>query len=127
MGNQEDNFWYIILYLVPLVGAIAYIILEKSQSEGKKFHVYQSSVEGVFLIIIYIIGRIISSIIIGTSVGVQSFSQMQLMVSEVTLVSILLGLISLSVWLYGLYVGYNAMQGKDMRMIFFANIVDKIS
>ncbi|MGP6293801.1 hypothetical protein [Caldiplasma sukawensis] len=127
MGNQEDNFWYIILYLVPLVGAIAYIILEKSQSESKKFHVYQSSVEGVFLIIIYIIGRIISSIIIGTSVGVQSFSQMQLMVSEVTLVSILLGLISLSAWLYGLYVGYNAMQGKDMRMIVFANIVDKIS
>lgn len=126
MENLDSNFWYIIMYLVPLVGAIAYFIIEKGHSESEKFHAYQSSVEGVFLIIIYIIGRIISIIIIGTSAGIYSISQIELIGSEEMLVALFLGIISLSVWMYGLYVGYNAMQGKNICMILFSKIVDNI-
>ncbi len=112
MDGKPDSFWYVILYVLPILGAIAVSVLYSSSDDRMKFHKIQSSIVGIVLIILFIIGRVLVILLIPTATNFNYSA----VFSEIGLVSLILGLISLLLWLYGIFVGIRAMDGKDMEM-----------
>ncbi len=113
MDGKPDTFWYVILYVLPIIGAIAVSVLYGSSDDRMKFHKVQSSIVGIVLIVLFIIGRILDILLIPTAPNFTYSTAF----SEIAIVNLILGLISLLLWLYGIFVGIRAMDGKDMEMV----------
>lgn len=127
MQEKPDSFWFIILYLLPIIGAIAMAILFTKLEKRDRFHMYQSSVEGVVLIILFIILRIISWVIVGQVFSTStSFNTINSAVSLVEAIAMIIDLISFLIWIYGIFVGFKASQGSDLKMVFIGNLTDRV-
>ncbi|MGP6207032.1 hypothetical protein ACNF42_03220 [Cuniculiplasma sp. SKW3] len=127
MQGKPDPFWFIILYLLPIIGAIAMAILFTNLERRDRYHMYQSSVEGVVLIILFIILRVISAMVMDQAFSTStSFSTISSAVSLVQAIVLIIDLISFLIWIYGIFVGFKASQGSDVKMVFVGNITDKI-
>ncbi len=127
MQNKPESFWYMILYLIPIVGTIIVAVMFNDEDKRLKFHKYQSFVEGIVLIVLFIIGKILSAIILGQAFSPgASFNVASSAVGLNETVSLILGLISLLLWIYGLFVGFKASQGSDIKMILLGDITNKI-
>jgi uncharacterized membrane protein len=128
MESKPDSFWYIILYLIPIIGAIAVAVIFKDQEKRMRFHMYQSSVEGIILVVLFIIGRIISVIIMGQiySPG-SSISGINSAIALDGTIGLFIGLIAFILWIYGLFIGFRASQGSDIKMAIVGNITERIT
>jgi len=93
MANQTkgaNGIWYILIYFFSIVGGIVAFLLSNGDKRIK-FHALQA-------ILLWVVAAVISVV----------FSFM-LYFGAVS------GLATLLIWLYGLYIGYNAGNGKDIE------------
>jgi len=93
--SEDDRIWYIITYVVPLLTGILTLIVKGEHDKRLKLHAFQSIFLGIAIIIVAIVFNIFFFIGLG-------------------FISILGSFINLLLWLYGLYVGFEAYNGKDL-------------
>ncbi len=93
-ADQDDNAWYIIAYVIPIVTGIVVLFLKGGKNNRLKLHSMQSILLGILWIVVAIIFNIISIIIF--------------------FFWIISTLLLLFIWLYGLYVGFKAYEGIDI-------------
>jgi uncharacterized membrane protein len=93
--NADDRIWYIIAYLIPyMISGIVVLFLKGESNKRLRLHAMQSIFLGILMIILWIVFTFITFgffYIIGA-------------------------LLSLFVWLYGLYVGFEAYNGRDVTI-----------
>ena len=97
---SEDKIWYLLAYLVPvLTGIIAYALYAEKDKK-LRFHAVQSIFYGIAIWIFYFILSIFFFV----------FFFLFFFLSWIP------GVILLLLWLYGLYIGYQAYSGKEAKM-----------
>jgi uncharacterized membrane protein len=94
MATKSDNkVWYIIAYLIPFcVTGIIVLFLKGEEDKRLKLHAMQSIFLGILMIVISVVFNLIS----------------------LGLLSVLVTLVNLYIWLYGLYVGFEASNDRDV-------------
>ncbi|MGI0100555.1 MAG: DUF4870 domain-containing protein [Candidatus Micrarchaeaceae archaeon] len=96
-GVDESKAWFIAAYVIPyMISGIIVLFLKGEEDKRLKFHAMQSIFLGILMIVVSIVFDILSLgiFLIGT-----------------------LGIILIVfLWLYGLYIGFEAYNGKDIAM-----------
>ncbi len=105
-GAEDLKLLYIISYLIPLITGILVYLIYGTKSKRLRFHAVQA--------VLYSIALIIIDIVLG-------------IVSIVLPIGLLVGLLMLVLWLYGLYVGYRAMEGEDIKITTVGELAEKYS
>ena len=103
-----DKIMYLVAYIIPILSAVFVYIQYGARYRNLRFHSIQSIIYWISVIIIY---YILSVILIAT----WAFS--------------LLGLLSLLwvlAWLFGMYVGYQAVNGVNIEIPIVADIAKTI-
>jgi uncharacterized membrane protein len=91
--KSDDNVWYIIAYLIPyMISGIVVLFLKGNDNTRLKLHAMQSIMLGILQIIIWIIFG-------------------WLLFGFFSVFGVLLNVL---LWLYGLYVGFEAYNGRDV-------------
>ena len=98
----NENIEGLLCYLVGAISGIVFFILEK-ESEFVKFHAMQSIVTSLSLIVASMIVAVIPF------VGI--------------LISLLINLVSLALWIFGMYKAY---QGERYKFPVFGDITEKL-
>lgn len=92
--KNDDKPWYIIAYVIPIVTGVIVLFLKGESDKRLKLHAMQSIMLGIFWVVVSIVFSVINAFIF--------------------LFSIFTSLLLLFIWLYGLYVGLEAYNGRDM-------------
>jgi uncharacterized membrane protein len=87
-NKRENGFWYFIVYIFEWLSGIIAFFTAGKQDKRMRFHAIQAILIGIIALIF--------SWVLGIMSGLLS-----------TIVSLL-------IWLYCLYLGYNASEGKDI-------------
>ena len=93
--SDDDKIWYIITYVIPILTGILTLIVKGEQDKRLKLHAFQSILLGLTMVVV--------SVIFSLLFFVFAFG-------------ILGSIINLLLWLYGLYVGFEAYNGRDVVM-----------
>jgi uncharacterized membrane protein len=88
--NEDTNAWYILAYIIPLITGIIVLVLKGEGDNRLKMHAMQSIFLGIIIFVV--------AIVFGWILG------------------IIASLINLLLWLYGLYVGFEAYNGRDITI-----------
>ncbi len=94
--SREDGIMFIFCYLLTWLSGIIVYVLYGSKNKDLRFHAIQAILLGVIISVIGIIPLILP------------FNSY--------FFSLLIDLVILILWLYGIYVGYKASQGVDISM-----------
>ena len=98
-ASHTDRFAYILTYLFSFVsGLVVYVTLGQSDKR-LKLHAAQAAVLGLA-------GLVIAAVLI--------------------FLPPLGSLIELLIWIYGLYIGYSASEGRDIRIPFVTDWLQKL-
>lgn len=122
---------FLFAYFLTFISGI--IVLLMSPTDRRlKLHAFQAIILGGVIIIIAIISWIISWVMIGATVA--SYTALAASgaytpgiynagaFAAAGLVSLFFGLVEFIIWLYGMYVGYQGMNGKDIVVPFVTNM-----
>ncbi|MGC8572107.1 MAG: hypothetical protein ACP5RI_03265 [Candidatus Micrarchaeia archaeon] len=99
----DPKLMFLLSYFVLIIGGIIAYIIYGEKDKRVKFHAIQSIIYGIIIIIIV---SIIDVIIL--------YNYFLLVIPN---------LISLLMWLYGLYIGYKAYTGTDVPMPFLTDFI----
>lgn len=89
-GNEDTRSWYIIAYVLTIITGIVVLLFKGDEDKRLKMHAMQAIFLGIVMIII--------GFIFGLFLGIVA------------------SLINLLIWLYGLYVGFEAYNGRDVEI-----------
>ncbi len=98
--NKTNGIWYILIYVFELIGGIIAFLLSNGDKKIK-FHSIQSILLWVSLAVIFFILAIFSAM--------------------------LGGLVVFLLWLYGVYVGYQAGNGVDIEIPVIGSLAKQYS
>lgn len=101
---DEDKIMYLVAYVIPVITGIFVYFLYADKNKNLKFHGVQSIIYGVVTIVVYYILLAVFGVV------------------GMFLLGWILSLFWLLAWLYGLYVGYEAMLGHDIEIPAVSNI-----
>ncbi len=90
----DDKIWYIIAYVLSFITGFFVLIIKGEQDQRLKMHAMQAIFLGVISIIIWVLFGLLFFFGLG----------------------IIGSLLNLLVWLYGLYVGFEGYNGKDIKI-----------
>jgi uncharacterized membrane protein len=93
--NDDDRIWFIITYVVPVLTGILTLIVKGEQNQRLKLHAFQSIILGIVMIVVAVIFNVVFFLGLGFLVFLGS-------------------LINLLLWIYGLYVGFEGYNGRDV-------------
>jgi uncharacterized membrane protein len=99
----DPKLMFILAYLILIIGGIIALIMYGESDKKIKFHAIQSIVYGIIIIIVV---SIIDALIL--------FNYYLLVIPN---------LISLIMWLYGLYIGYKAYTGNEVPIPFLTDFI----
>ncbi len=105
-GGENTKMYSLVAYVLGWLTGVVMFLLAKDD-KTIKFHAVQSILLNVVVIVAYVILLVLTGVIgvVLATVGVPGFCCMPITI-----------LVPVVGWLYGLYVGYNAYSGKDMKM-----------
>jgi uncharacterized membrane protein len=107
---KDDPLVYVFAYLFPIVtGLIVYFIFGEKDPK-LKFYSLQAFVYGIFLFLFYVILRVI---VLGLNSGYGT-------------IVLLVGLITLFLWVFGLYVGYEGSKGIKINIPLVTSITNSM-
>lgn len=106
-STSENRGWFIVAYFLSLVTGIVVLFLKGEEDKRLKLHAMQAIFLGILMIIVYVIFTVLSF-------GLFFFG-------------FLGGLLNLFIWLYGLYVGFEAYNGKDITIPVITDYATKYS
>lgn len=89
----DENTFFIIIYLIPLVTGLVILLLKGNEDKRIRLHAIQSIILGIVFIVIWIIFGFFGTILL-----------------------LLVNVLDLLVWLYGIYVGLRAYGGVDTEI-----------
>ena len=90
-SDMDENAFFIIAYLIPLLTGVAVLLLKGNESQRLKLHAWQAMILGIVAIVLWVLWFI-------------------------PILGWLLGIIGFLLWLYGLYVGLKAYGGTDITI-----------
>lgn len=93
-AKRDDNAWYIIAYVVPVVTGIIVLFLKGEEDNRLKLHSMQAILLGILWVVVAVVFNIINLILF--------------------FFWIFTAILLLFIWLYGLYVGLRAYNGFDV-------------
>ena len=117
-GNNNIMFLF-AYFLTFLSGIIVFII--SSTDKRLKTHGMQALILGVVIVIL----AIISDVIVGLTVAASALTPYSYNPAAFGIASIVggvFGLVEFLIWVYGMYVGYQAYNGKDMEIPVVSNL-----
>lgn len=94
-SQPDNNVWFIIAYIIPLITGILVLLINGDKNKRLKLHAIQAIFLGIAIIVVSIIFGLLALVSFG-------------------LLGVLGTLIELILWLYGIYVGFEAYNGKDV-------------
>ena len=108
-GNGEDDLklLYLVSYLVLWLSGIAVYLIYGSRGKRIRFHSVQAVLYGILITVLQAIFAVLSPF--------------------VGMLSILFSLLLIILWLYGLYVGYRAMEGEDIKITTIGDLAQRYS
>ncbi len=114
-ATGEKNILYIIAYLLTIVGGIIVFLIAENDKKLKQ-HAIQAIALGVVIIIVAIISLIITSIIVATTLAATpyAYGYNPAAFGLASIIGLLFNLVELAIWVYGLYVGWQAYNGKEI-------------
>lgn len=99
--NTDDKILYIFAYLLTWLSGIIVLLLNQGRDKNMRFHALQAIVLGIAI----------------TVIGVFS-------ILFPFPVSLFVDMFTFLLWLYGIYVGYRAYQGVNIRIPAIAEIAE---
>jgi uncharacterized membrane protein len=93
--NTDDRVWFIIAYVLTIITGILTLIVKGETDKRLKLHAMQAIFLGIAMIIVAIVFDLLFFIGFFGIIG---------------------SLINLLLWLYGLYVGFEAYNGRDVEI-----------
>jgi uncharacterized membrane protein len=122
-----NNLHYILAFLIPLVTGIIVFLIDPDKKV--KLYAVQAAMLGIIIIVIAIIGGGIEGVVIASSVA--SFNPYSIgspaAFGTAYLIGTVFELINLVIWLFGLYVGYQAYIGKDVTIPVITDMAKKFA
>ncbi len=91
----DNNVYFIIAYVVPILTGIIVLFISEDRGKRLKLHAIQSIFLGILLVVVAVIFGLIGFITFG-------------------LFSVIGTILELLIWLYGLYIGFEAYNGRDI-------------
>ena len=104
--NELKLLFIVSYFLLWLSGLVVYLVYGRT-SKRIRFHAVQAVLYGIVFTVLEVIFAVV-----GPFVG---------------LLSALFALVLLVLWLYGLYVGYRAMEGEDIKITTIGDLAERYS
>ena len=122
--NQDGNsFIYIITYLIPLLTGILVYFTYAKGNKRVTFHANQAIMISILMIGASLVFSVIFTALAIFSQGIGSLGGLSLLY-----MTLLINLIIIAIWLYGIYVGtIAAFRGKDIKMPIVGDIASRPS
>ena len=95
-NHEDDAAWFIVAYVLSIVTGIVVLFLKGNDGKRIRFHSMQAIFLGILMIIVDIV------------FGLLTFGSF--------FIGILGILLNVFIWLYGLYVGLEAYNGRDISI-----------
>ncbi|BCS91074.1 MAG: hypothetical protein ARM1_0531 [Candidatus Micrarchaeota archaeon] len=109
--SKDADIRVVLIYLVPiLTGLLFYMVSKDEKNKYIEKHSIQSILLGVAMIAVYIVGVIISLVVVlitGIYIGV------------------IFSILELLIYLYGLYAGYMALQSNEVNIPYISEIAER--
>lgn len=105
--NDDLKLLYIMAYFLLWVSGILIYLIYGNRNKRLRFHSFQAVLYGIVWTVLQVIFGI-AGFVLGP-------------------LSILLSIVLLILWLYGLYVGYKAMDGIDIKITAVGDIAERYS
>lgn len=108
-GNEAGDLklLFIVSYLLLWVSGIVVYLLYGGRNKRLRFHAVQAVLYGIAVTILDIVFGIAGALLFP--------------------LGFVLGIVILLLWLYGLYVGYRAMEGEDIRITTIGDMAERYS
>lgn len=129
-ASENNNIMYLFAYFLTFISGIIVFLISPTDKR-LKLHAIQAIILGVVIVIIAIIGDIIVGVIIASSLasygGYYPYAYHPAAFGAAGLIGGVFSLIEFVIWLYGMYVGFQAYNGKDMTIPMVTDMATKFS